>query len=58
MRSKFWFENVKGSDHTGDLDVEGRIILKWILKIQGVRVWAVFVWLRIGTSDGLLRIRY
>jgi hypothetical protein len=30
------------------------ILLKWILKKQGVRMWAGFIWLRIGTSGGLL----
>jgi hypothetical protein len=35
------------------LSVDGRIILKWILKKQGLRVWTVFIWPRIGT-DGVL----
>jgi hypothetical protein len=29
---KHWQENLKGKDHLKDLTVEGRIILKWILK--------------------------
>jgi hypothetical protein len=29
--TKFWSKNLKGRDHEGDLGVDGRIILKWIL---------------------------
>jgi hypothetical protein len=29
---------------------EGRIILKWIIKMQGVRLWTGFTWLRIWSS--------
>jgi hypothetical protein len=38
----------------GKTDVDGWVILIWILaKWDGV-VWAVFIWLRIGTRGGLL----
>jgi hypothetical protein len=33
-------------DHLGDLGIEGRIIVKLILKKQDVRVWIGFRWLR------------
>jgi hypothetical protein len=29
----------EGKTHTGDLGVDGQIILKWVLKKQGVKVW-------------------
>jgi len=32
------------------------IILMWILKKYGVVMWTAFIWLRIGSSGGLLRI--
>jgi hypothetical protein len=32
MLTKFWFENVEGRD-LEVLDIVGRIILKWILKM-------------------------
>jgi hypothetical protein len=36
----------------GGIDIDGRIILKWI-KI-GVRVLTGFIWLRIESSGGIL----
>jgi hypothetical protein len=27
----FWLENLKGRDHSENLDVDGRIILEWML---------------------------
>jgi hypothetical protein len=47
-------ENVKERDAIEDLHVNGRIILKWILKKQDVKVLTGFIWLRIGTSSGFL----
>jgi hypothetical protein len=37
-----------------DLGVDEKIILEWVLGKQGGKVWARFIWLRIGTSGGLL----
>jgi len=34
-----------------------KMILKWILKEQGGRLWTGLIWLRIGTCGGLLWIR-
>jgi hypothetical protein len=36
----------------GDLDVDDRIILKWIFNWDGAR--SRLIWLRIGTGGGLL----
>jgi hypothetical protein len=41
-------------DHLEDVYVDGRIILKWILKSVQREVWIGFFWLRIGTNDDLL----
>jgi hypothetical protein len=38
MYTKFWSENPKGRDHLRDLGTEERIILKWILKEQDLRM--------------------
>jgi hypothetical protein len=42
-------------DHQGGVAIDRRIILKWILKEQDVRrIWTGFIWLRMGSSNGLL----
>jgi hypothetical protein len=38
----------------GDVSVNGKIVFKWMLKKQGVRVWITFARVRIGYSGGLL----
>jgi hypothetical protein len=38
MQTKFWSENLKGSDHSEDLGVDGRIKLEWILQKLCVEV--------------------
>jgi hypothetical protein len=35
MRIVFWLESLKGRDHSEDLDVDGMMLLEWILGIQG-----------------------
>ena len=45
--------NPEGKSHWGDQDVDGRIILRWILKWEGV-VGTGWSWLRIGTGGGRL----
>jgi len=37
--------NQKGKDHLGDLSVDGRMIIKQILKKWDVRLWTRFKWL-------------
>ena len=35
--TRFWWGNLRERDHCGDQDVDGRIILRWILrKWEGV----------------------
>ena len=52
--TRFWRGNLRERDNWGDQDVDGRIILKWILrKWEGV-VGTGWSWLRIGTGGGPL----
>jgi hypothetical protein len=44
----------KGKSYYEDQDVGGWTILKWILERYDGMVWTGSIWLRIGTSGGLL----
>jgi hypothetical protein len=44
-------------DHLKDLDVDLRMILKWIFKKRVGEAWARLIWLRIGTGGEVLRVR-
>jgi hypothetical protein len=39
---RFWFRRLKERDHLEDLRIDGRIILKWVLKTWGRRAWIGF----------------
>jgi len=43
-----WWGNLRETDHLEDLDVVGRIILKFILKKIGCGAWTVLIQLRLG----------
>jgi len=50
MHTKFYSENLKGRDLLGNLGIDGRIIITWILEEYGVRLWAGLSWLEVGCS--------
>jgi len=50
MNTNFYFENLKRRDNLGDLGINGMIILKYILRKQGVMVWTVVNWLWTGST--------
>jgi hypothetical protein len=54
MDTKFSWDNMRGRDRLEDLDVDGKVILIWIIGKKGWSVRIGFMWLRIGTSGGLL----
>jgi hypothetical protein len=45
-------ENLKGRDHLEYVAIAGEIILKWVLRKYGGRMWTGCSWLSIGTSGG------
>jgi hypothetical protein len=57
MRTEFRSENLKGRGHLENLGIDDRLILEWILGKYGWKVWTGCIWLRIGTSGGILRTR-
>ena len=44
----------EGKNHLGDPGIDGKIILRWILRKYDVVVWTGSIWLRIGTGGGHL----
>jgi hypothetical protein len=54
MHIGYWWESQKEGDHLEDQDVYGWIILKWILERYDGMVGIGSIWLRIGTSGGLM----
>jgi hypothetical protein len=51
VRAGFCWGKLKERDPLKDLDVVGKIILKWVLNLT--RAWTTFMWLRIGTGGGI-----
>jgi hypothetical protein len=43
MQTKFWPENLKGRYHAEELGVDGKIMLEWILRKYGGKVWTGFI---------------
>ena len=54
MCAVFWWESLKERDHLEYLDVDGKTILKSILKKYDWSVWTGLIWLRTGTSGSLM----
>jgi hypothetical protein len=43
MYTEFWSEIPKGRDHSDDLDLDGRIIVKLFLEEWSENLWAGFI---------------
>jgi hypothetical protein len=37
--TKFWLEDTKRINHLGDVSINRRILLKWILEKENMMVW-------------------
>jgi hypothetical protein len=48
------WESQKERENWEDQDIGGWTVLKWILERSDGMMWIGLVWLRIGTSGGLL----
>ena len=46
--------NLREQYHLEDAGVDGRIILRWIVRKWDVMVWTGSSWLRVGTGGGHL----
>jgi hypothetical protein len=51
---KSFTRKIEGKRQPEDLDIDGKIILAWILGKYSGEVWSGCIWLRIRTSRGLL----
>jgi hypothetical protein len=49
MYTVFWWGNLRERDHFEDQDLDGRIILRWIIR-KWDGAWTGLIWLRIGTG--------
>jgi hypothetical protein len=49
-RVQFWWENLRERDHWEDPGIDGRIVLRWILRKLDVGVWTGLSWLRTETG--------
>jgi hypothetical protein len=42
-------KTLKGRKYVRDLGTDDKILLKWTLKKQRVRMWVAYIWLRTGS---------
>jgi hypothetical protein len=42
---------MKRRDHLRDIGVDGRIVLKWVLRKHRDNMWIGLLWLRAGSND-------
>jgi hypothetical protein len=54
----FWGENLRERDHLGDPGIEGRFVLRWILREWYVGACTGSRWLRIRRGGTHLRMRW
>jgi len=54
VHTEFWWDNLRERDHLEDLDLDGRVIFKWIFRKWDPGVWTGFLWIRIRTGGGRL----
>jgi hypothetical protein len=50
VHAEFWWGDLKEKGHLKNPGVDGRLILKGILKKSNGEAWTSLTWLRIGTG--------
>jgi hypothetical protein len=50
VHTRFWWGDLRERGHLEDLGLDGRIILKYILKKWDGKTWTGLIWLRIRTG--------
>jgi hypothetical protein len=51
-RTGFWWGNLREGEHLENPGIDGRILLRWILRKWDVGAWTGSTWLRIGQVAG------
>ena len=54
MPRGFWWGDMVERNHLEDLGIDGKMILKWILKKWDGKEWTGLLWFRIVTGGGAL----
>jgi len=54
MYTGFWWGNLRERDHLENSGIDGRIILRWILRKWDVGARTGLIWPRIATGSGHL----
>jgi len=57
VHTKFWSENLKGRVNSEVVGIDWRVIIEWIIENWDEKLWTEIIWLRLGTSGGLLCTR-
>jgi hypothetical protein len=52
--TEFWFSNLRGRDHFGDIRIDWRIILKCVSETYGVSVYTGVNFLSIGHTETVM----
>jgi len=54
VHTEFCWGDLRERGNSEDLEVDGRIMIKWIIKYYDAEAWSGLIRLRIGTGGGRL----